>query len=65
MVSRRRDNARRMTMRANARRVAGRANAIRTAAAGKRYPAPPSCGTAPSGKSKWNGVDRYSDIAMR
>ncbi|RQR25994.1 hypothetical protein DIE23_30810 [Burkholderia sp. Bp9143] len=49
----------------HARRVAGQANAIRIAAAGKRYPAAPSCGTAPSVKSKRNGVRRYSDNAMR
>ncbi|MFP3476282.1 MULTISPECIES: hypothetical protein [Burkholderia] len=49
----------------HARRAAGSANAIRTAAAGKRYPAAPSCGTAPAGQSKRNVVRRYSGNAMR
>jgi len=48
----------------NARRVAGRANAIRTAAAGKRYPAAPSCGTAPSEQSERKMERRYSGNAM-
>jgi hypothetical protein len=64
LVLRRRERAAHDDAR-NARRAAGSRVAIRTAAAGKRSPAAPSCGTAPAGQSKRNVVRRYCGNAMR